>query len=248
MVPLDRYVSSVPPAPPTNHMGISTPPKPRVPLGTLPLFAAVRDHEETKALMAAADDVLARVGYTEHGARHCGIVAKGAFRILDELGFDARKAELAAVAGYLHDLGNALGRKNHPMASALLAREILRDLKVPAADVAVVMAACAAHGQNPGEIPGEVAAAVVLADKADVHRSRVRDQSQIATDLHDRVNWSVLKSALQIETSNRGITLEVELDPTVSDMVEFFEAFLERMVLCRKSAATLNATFALKME
>jgi metal-dependent HD superfamily phosphatase/phosphodiesterase len=197
--------------------------------------------------MAAADSVLARIGYTEHGARHCGIVSKAAFRILDELGYPTRQAELAAVAAHLHDLGNAIGRKNHPLASAMLAREILRDLRVPPEEVAVVMAAVAAHGQNPGEIPSEVAAAVVLADKSDVHRSRVRDTSQLATDIHDRVNWSVTRSALLVEATPRTITLDVDLDPQTGDVVEYFQAFLDRMVLCRTGAGVLGATFRLRL-
>jgi metal-dependent HD superfamily phosphatase/phosphodiesterase len=224
-----------------------SPPKPRVPLPSLPLFAAVSEHAEVKALMAASDEVLARIGYTEHGARHCGLVAKAAFRILDELGYVARSAELAAVAGYLHDLGNAIGRKNHPLASAMLAREILRELGVPPAEVALVMGAIAAHGQNPGEIPSEVAAAVVIADKADVHRTRVRDASQLATDIHDRVNWSVTRSVLLVDAGSRTVLLDLDLDPATGDVVEYFQAFLDRMVLCRDSASVLRSTFRLRM-
>lgn len=205
----------------------------------------VQRDEETQTLIAMADRYLETVGYTDHGPDHVGRVAEGARRILLELGFDAADAELAALSGYLHDIGNVVHRKGHAQSSALLAYSILRRLGLGVRESAVVAGAIGNHDEETGEAASAVAAALILADKGDVIRSRVRDSAGVATDIHDRVNYAVTQSQLRIDASRRFIALLLTIDTDVSPVMEYFEIFLPRMTMCRRAARYLDCIFSL---
>lgn len=209
----------------------------------IPLLERARSHERTSAFIVAADEFLAAQGFTEHGFRHANLVGHIAFNILHHLEHDARLAELAAVAGYLHDVGNVVSRANHGQTSALLAFDLLKELEVAPADMAHVLSAVGNHEEQYGVAVGPVAAAVILADKSDVHRSRVRKDAKIDMDIHDRVNYAVESSFLRVDPVARTLTLELAIDTAISHVLEYFEIFLERMIMCRRAARTLGCDF-----
>lgn len=210
---------------------------------TIPLLSALREDATVSALLDAADEFIAAQGFTEHGQRHASLVGHIAFNVMTHLGHDARAAELAAAAGYLHDIGNVITRAFHGQTGALLAWDGLRRLDVPVADIAQVMAAVGNHEEQHGEAVSPVAAAVILADKSDVHRSRVRAAASIAEDIHDRVNYAVESSFLRVDPTARTLTLELTIDTSVSQVLEYFEIFLERMIMCRRAAQVLGCDF-----
>lgn len=210
---------------------------------TIPLLSALREDEEITALLDAADEFMAAQGFTEHGQRHANLVGHIAFNVMAHLGHDERTAELAAAAGYLHDVGNVITRAYHGQTGAMLAWEALRRLGVPVRDVAQVMAAVGNHEEQHGEAVSQIAAAVILADKSDVHRSRVRAAASIADDIHDRVNFAVESSFLRVDPEARTLTLELSIDTSVSQVLEYFEIFLERMIMCRRAAKVLGCDF-----
>lgn len=215
----------------------------------IPLLEQVQAHERTRDLLQMADEFLAAQGFTEHGQRHARLVGHIAFNVLTHLGHDPRLAELSAVAGYLHDIGNVVSRANHGQTSGLIAYDLLRELDVPTRDIAQVMGAVGNHEESYGVAVSPVSAAVILADKSDVHRSRVRDSGNIEDDIHDRVNYAVTSSFLRVAeatpepTAGRAITLELTVDTAVTPVFEYFEIFMERMVMCRRAAATLGCAF-----
>jgi metal-dependent HD superfamily phosphatase/phosphodiesterase len=207
------------------------------------LLSRVRGHAMITAFIDAADEFLDAQGYTEHGRRHASLVGHIAYNVLTHLGHDGRSAELAAVAGYLHDVGNVVTRTNHGISSALLALDVLRELDVPPRDIAHVMSAVGNHEEHYGESVSTIGAAVILADKSDVHRSRVRKNASIEMDIHDRVNYAVDSSFLRVDPVAHTITLELSIDTEISQVLEYFEIFLERMVMCRRAARTLQCDF-----
>ena len=200
---------------------------------------------EVVALVAEADRQLEALGYTEHGPRHARLVAKNARSILVALGTEERLAELAAIAGYLHDIGNVVNRERHERTSALLARDILLRLSMDHGETARVMAAIGNHDENTGNPVSEVSAALILADKADVHKSRVRNPEMINFDIHDRVNYAVKRSALTVRSEDRTITFDLTVDTDVAPVMEYFEIFLSRMVISRRAADFLKCRFEL---
>ncbi len=204
----------------------------------------VRQDPRVKTFIQKANDYLGVLGYTEHGFRHTGLVAREARNILNELDFDQREGELAAIAGYLHDIGNVSGRKGHCQAGALIALDILQSLGMPMYEVAEVISAIGNHDEEDGCVISRVAAALILADKSDVHRSRVRNTDFSTFDIHDRVNYAVESSCLHVN-ENRVISLELDIDTGISHVMEYFEIFLSRMVMCRRAASYLDARFAL---
>jgi metal-dependent HD superfamily phosphatase/phosphodiesterase len=206
-------------------------------------LAAVRDDEEVQVFIRKADHNLEELGYTDHGTRHCGIVAAVAHDILIRLGRPEREAELAAVAGYLHDTGNLVSREEHGIAAALLAREVLDRLGMPMAEIVDVMAAIGNHEEAYGEPVSDIAAALVLGDKSDVHYSRVRHIDTLEYDIHDRVNAACRSSRVDVDAEVRTITLALEIDTSVAPVMEYFEIFLSRMVMCRKAAKYLGCDF-----
>ena len=209
----------------------------------IPLLQRVRAHERTSAFIAAADELLDAQGFTEHGLRHANLVGHIAFNVLTHLDYEPNACELGAVAGYLHDVGNVVCRANHGQTSGLLAFDVLKELEVPPADMAQVMSAVGNHEEAYGVSVSPVSAAVILADKSDVHRSRVRKNAAIAMDIHDRVNYAVEASFLRVDPGERTLTLELDIDTTIAPVLEYFEIFLERMIMCRRAARTLGCAF-----
>lgn len=205
----------------------------------------VKRDPEAAALLAGGDDLLSAMGYTEHGTRHASWVSSVAYNVLDRLGFPEREAELAAIAGYLHDIGNVAGRPRHEQTGALLARDILARLGLPYTEIGVVMGAIGNHEEDVGQVVSNVGAALVLADKSDVHRSRVRNPEIAAFDIHDRVNYAVEHSFLRVDERRHTITLELTIDTKISPVMDYFEIFLSRMMLCRRAASFLGAQFEL---
>ena len=203
----------------------------------------VKNHPDVKVYIKKANDFLGVIGYTEHGERHGNYVAKNARRILVELGYDSNTCELAAIAGYIHDIGNVVNRYSHPEHSAYLASQFLKELGVPVEERVIVMSAVGSHDEGTCDIVSPVAAALIIADKSDVHRSRVRSVKEIKFDIHDRVNYAVTKSELHMDAQKKVITLKLDIDKEISDMVEYFEIFTARMVACRRAARLLGCTF-----
>jgi uncharacterized protein len=220
-----------------------TPPEASTGRARIPLLDRVRADAQTTAFLTSADAFLAAQGFTEHGLRHASLVGHITFNVLTHLEHDSRLAELGAVAGYLHDIGNVVSRSNHGQTSGLLAYDLLKAHDVPALDVAQVMAAVGNHEEHYGAPVSPVSAAVILADKSDVHRSRVRKDASIDMDIHDRVNHAVEASFLRVDPDDRTLTLELTIDTRISQVAEYFEIFLERMIMCRRAAHTLGCVF-----
>ena len=191
-----------------------------------------------------ADDSLRAIGYTEHSFAHVNKVANLAHEILLKLGYSEREAELARIAGYLHDIGNMINRQDHAQSGAILAFRILDNLQADPEDIATIITAIGNHDEGSAFPVNPVAAALILADKADVSSSRVRNQDFATFDIHDRVNYSVKKSELCIEKDSH-IELRLQIDTEICAVMDYFEIFMERMNLCRKAAEKLNLRFRL---
>ncbi|MGH2674371.1 MAG: HD domain-containing protein [Actinomycetota bacterium] len=196
------------------------------------------------AYITAADRVMDGLGFTEHGFRHANLTAKIAYNVLTRLGFEEHNAQLAAIGGYLHDIGNAISRWGHGQTGAVLVHQVLSDRLGPP-DLGAIMAAVGNHEEDDGMGAGPIAAAVILADKSDVHRSRVRKTAQIDFDIHDRVNYAAEQSFLRVDQAAKTITLELKIDTSISHVMEYFEIFLGRMMMCRRAAEQLDCSFHL---
>ncbi len=215
--------------------------------GQLVTLEMVRNDPVVQAYIDKADEFLGNIGYTEHGNRHANYVAHNAGRILRELGYDEKVCELAAISGYIHDIGNVVNRPSHPATGAYLAHQFLRELGMPLDDVLTVMGAVGNHDEDSCEPVNDVGAALIIADKSDVHHSRVRSPKEIKFDIHDRVNYAVKRAELKLNTQKRIISLELDIDKEISDLVEYFEIFTIRMVACRRSAKRLGCTFEVQV-
>lgn len=212
------------------------------------LFESIKKDEWVKSLIKRADNCLEAIGYTEHGFRHTALVSKNAKRILEELGFDKKEVELAAIAGYLHDIGNSVNRVNHPQSGAILAKDILVKYGMEYDDITEIISAIGNHDESFGGEPvNRVSAAVIIADKGDVHRSRVRNTKQIVFDIHDRVNYAVMHSNLRVNKEEKIIALELSVDTEISQVMEYFEIFLSRMIISKKAANFLGCRFKLEI-
>ncbi len=208
-------------------------------------FEEIRKNQEISAYIHAANAVLGAIGYTEHGMPHVCRAAGVAANLLRELGYEERTCELAAIAGYMHDIGNTVNRADHAQSGALMAFRILSRLGMPPQEVAVVVSAIGHHDEETAAAVNEVAAALILADKSDVRRSRVRNESGIMTDIHDRVNYAVERTELQVKQEEKAIVLQMAIDTDICAVMDYFEIFLSRMLLCRKAADFLGHTFEL---
>jgi len=200
---------------------------------------------EIAELIGAADSYLEVIGYTDHGLGHVERVAHRAKSILDELGMDARQGQLAAVAGLLHDIGNVVHRENHAQYSALLVFDLMKSRGMSTTELAVLMGAVANHNEVDGDPISNVSAALNIADKSDVARSRVRNPQLIKFDIHDRVNYAAKSSELTVNAKDHVIALHLEIDTKISQVMEYFEIFTSRMRMCRRSANFLNCDFQL---
>lgn len=207
----------------------------------------VKRDPEVDAYINKANEYTGAIGYTEHGLRHANLTASIAYNTLKRLGYPERDAQLASIAAYLHDIGNLVGRVNHEHTGAILANEILERLGMDPVERAVVMGAIGNHEERGGEPVSPVGAAVILADKSDVHRSRVRNPDPTTFDIHDRVNYAVEHSFLRVDEKNKRISLELTIDTKLSQVMEYFEIFLSRMVMCRRAAQVLNCEFKLQI-
>lgn len=208
-------------------------------------FEDIKKDETVKTYIQKADESLVALGYTEHSFAHVTKVAVTAADILEKTGHGREDIELAKIAGYLHDIGNLVNRVEHSQSGAVMAFRILTDIGMPAADVATVVTAIGNHDEGTGVAVNDVAAALILADKTDVRRSRVRNREVTAFDIHDRVNYSVVASDLSIDIYNKYIVLDLTVDTEISSVMNYFEIFLGRMLLCQKAAEKLGLTFGL---
>ena len=208
-------------------------------------FEEIWKSEEVNAYIKNGNDNLGVIGFTEHGLAHAKRSSDVARQILQSLGYDARTCELAAIAGYMHDIGNVVNRSDHAQSGALMAFTILNKLQMDPAEIALVVAAIGNHDEGTAAAVNPIAAALILSDKSDVRRSRVRDKGTVAADIHDRVNYAVERSAMEIDPENLTAVLNIVIDTTICPVMEYFEIFLTRMVLCRQAAQFLNLQFEL---
>ncbi len=210
-------------------------------------FDDIRANEDVRVYIAKADESMAALGFTEHSFAHVTRAAETAAYILETLGYDAHTIELARIAGYMHDIGNIVNRVNHSMNGAVMAFRILDELGMPSTDIATVVTAIGNHDEGTGVPVNAVAASLILADKSDVRRSRVRNRDITTFDIHDRVNYSVEASKLTITDDKKSIRLDLTIDTSISPVMDYFEIFLTRMIMCRKAADKLGLTFQLRI-
>jgi metal-dependent HD superfamily phosphatase/phosphodiesterase len=208
-------------------------------------YQEIRDNEEISTYIRQADMSLSALGFTEHSFAHVTIVAEKAGYILQTLGYDKRLVELAKIAGYLHDIGNLVNREEHSQSGAIIAFRILDHLNFPAEEVGLIVTAIGNHDEGTGVPVSPLAAALILADKSDVRRNRVRNQDKSTFDIHDRVNYSVKKAELKINEAHTIIKLKLSVDTRYGSVMDYFEIFMQRMILCRKAAEKLGLQFKL---
>lgn len=192
-----------------------------------------------------ADEYMGAIGYTEHGKRHAHISAKIAKEILTKLGCPPRDTELASIAAYLHDIGNLVNRSDHGQTSALIACDILTEMGMDHSEITAIMSAIGNHEEEMGDPISSIAAATIIADKSDVHRSRVRTPSMIKFDIHDRVNYAVERSEVKIDPDNKKISYVLRINTQISQVMEYFEIFLSRMIIAKRAANYLKCDFEL---
>ena len=208
-------------------------------------YKEIRSNEEVNALLQKGNQNLGLLGFTDHSQAHCIRVADTAGHILKKFGYDAHDVELARIAGYMHDIGNAVNRSRHAEYGSLLANEILRSCDISTQDRITILSAIANHDESTGGAVDAVSAALIIADKTDVRRSRVRQKPKSAFDIHDRVNYAVTDQTLKINPEKRVLSLNLQLDTGICSMYEYFEIFLGRMLMCRGAAEMLGAAFKL---
>ena len=208
-------------------------------------FEEIKQNEAVKSYIQQADASLIALGYTEHSFAHVNVVAKTAKYILETLKYPAHDIELVQIAAYLHDIGNLINRVEHSQSGALLAFHILNEMHMPPQDIALIATAIGNHDEGTGVPVNPIAAALIIGDKTDVRRSRVRNHDLLAFDIHDRVNYSVEKSHVTIDKESSAITLNITLDPQFGSVMDYFEIFMNRMILCRKAAEKLGLKFNL---
>ena len=210
-------------------------------------FEDVKASQEIKTYIKHADKATEALGYTEHSFAHVSKTAMGAGNLLRDLGYDARTAELGEIAGYLHDIGNVVNRADHAHSGAVMAFQLLSNMGMDCQEVATIISAIGNHDEGTGFPVNEVAAALILADKSDVRRSRVRvrEECTLAYDIHDRVNYAVVEGALALQLDERAVNLTLDIDTEVCPVMDYFEIFLERMLLCRRAAGFFSLKFGL---
>lgn len=205
----------------------------------------LKKNHEVAVYLACSTQYLGQLGFTEHGHRHAGIVSARAYQVLKDLQYEERDCQLAAIAGYLHDIANMINRFNHGGIGATIAFSILSRLEMPPEEIALVISAIGNHEEERGNAVNHVASALILADKSDVHRSRVTNKDFAKFEIHDRVNYAANHSLLTVDRAKSVITLDLKIDTTICPVMEYFEIFLDRMVMCRRAAEFLHAKFNL---
>lgn len=209
------------------------------------LYKKIVENQEINGLIEKGNDVLSELGYTEHSRKHAAKVAECAGRILTELGFGEHETELAKIAGYMHDIGNSINRHDHAHSGAILAYQILREMDMPLSDVMTIVTAIGHHDEKTGTAVDTVSAALILADKTDVRRNRVQNPVAANFDTHDRVNYAALSAALELQREKKVIQMTLELDDSMCSVMDYFEIFLQRMLMCRRAAEVLGCRFKL---
>lgn len=207
-------------------------------------YAEIRNNEEIRAFLKKGNDNLGVLGFTDHSTAHCALVAERAADILKALEYDEHTVELAKIAGFMHDIGNAITRSNHAQYGAILSYELLKETDMPQDDRLTIMSAIGNHDEKDGVAVDPVTAALIIADKTDVRRSRVVSKKE-EFDIHDRVNYAVTDADVEVDKENRSIVLKLELDESICSMYEYFEIFLGRMKMSKSAAAVFGAKFEL---
>ena len=210
-------------------------------------FEEIRKNLDIKTYIKKADDSLSALGFTEHSFSHVLKVSDTAADILATLGYSEREIELVKIAGYMHDIGNLINRVEHSQSGAIMAFRILDKLGMETEDLSDIIAAIGNHDEGTGVPISPIAAALILADKSDVRRNRVRNRDVFTFDIHDRVNYSVQSANLKIDVERKNITLFLMIDTSFGSIMDFFEIFMERMILCKKAAEKLNLCFRLNI-
>lgn len=210
-------------------------------------YQEIRENEEVQAYLQKGNENLGVLGFTDHSVIHCSLVAEEAGRILRELGYSDHEIELAKIAGMMHDIGNCVNRSRHAEYGAILANEILQNMDLSVEDRATIVSAIGHHDESTGGAMDPVSAALIIADKTDVRRNRVRTKNKANYDIHDRVNYAVTESKVHINREEKSITLNLSVDEEICTMYEYFEIFLGRMMMCRGAAEMLGMTFKLRV-
>ena len=208
-------------------------------------FEEIRNNRDINVYITKADEALCALGYTEHSFAHVTKVAEDASRILEALGYDSHTVELAKISGYLHDIGNLVNRVDHSQSGAVMAFRVLDNLGMPAEDIATIVSAIGNHDEGTGVPVNSVAAALIIADKCDVRRTRVRNTDKSTFDIHDRVNYSVVSSEVKISIEEKRVTLVLTLDSSISAVMDYFQIFIGRMQMSRHAAEALGLSFGL---
>ena len=210
-------------------------------------YEQVKQDEAVKVYIAQADASMEALGFTEHSFAHVTKVAETAGALLESLGYPQRTVELAKIAGYLHDIGNVVNRVDHSQSGAVMAFRILDRMEFSPEEIATIVTAIGNHDEGTGVPVNAVAAALILADKSDVRRSRVRAKADLSLDIHDRVNYSVIDGVLTLSPDKTSVTLDMRVDNQVSSVMEYLEIFMKRMLLCRQAAQRLGLVFHLQI-
>ena len=205
----------------------------------------VKENQELDALIRGAQKQLNAIGYTEHGHRHISIVSKRAGDILEKLGYPERTVELTRIAGYMHDIGNCVNRVDHAHSGAILAYEILKEMGMSIEEITEIMMAIGNHDEKTGTAVSDISAALILADKSDAHRDRVVNKNLSTFDIHDRVNYAVTNADLTLDEKERKITLNLTIDTKICPVLDYFEIFMERTMMCKYAAKYLKIWFEL---
>ena len=208
-------------------------------------YESIQNHPEVLALLERGNHNLGVLGFTDHSKAHCALVAERAGYILRRLGYSDHEEELAKIAGFMHDIGNAINRTHHAELGAILANDILKATDMPMEDRITVISAIGHHDESTGGARDAVSAALILADKTDVRRNRVRTKEKEKFDIHDRVNYAVTGSSLKVEPEEHKIALNLQIDESICTMYEYFDIFLGRMMMCRGAAEMLGSKFRL---
>lgn len=208
-------------------------------------YSELKDNEEIHSLIKKGNDNLGILGYTDHSEEHAKLVAECAAEILKKLGYKKNRAELAKIAGYMHDIGNAINRTHHAEYGSLLANDILKETDLSLEDRLTVVSAISHHDESTGGAVDDVSAALIIADKTDVRRDRVRKKPKACFDVHDRVNYAVTQSELNVNPDKKVITLSLEIDEKICTMYDYLNIFLGRMMMCQKASEILGVSFRL---
>ena len=205
----------------------------------------VKNNEEVQAFINGAEKQIKALGYTEHSHRHIGIVSKRTGEILQKLGYDERTTELGKIAGYLHDIGNVINRTDHAHSGAILSYQILKSMNMPLEEITEIISAIGNHDEKTGTAVSAISAALILADKSDAHRQRVTNTNMSTFDIHDRVNYAVTNSELEVNAEEKKVVLKLTIDTQICPVLDYFQIFMERTMMSKYAAKYLDVWFEL---